>query len=100
VEAAEELFVPVAVRNNVPGYEAEILARYDEPTWNNPVVRFIDAKGRDILPRKDRVWKTGPVLARMTSALDAAKHDVPIWLRTVAAETSSHEVETALFAMY
>jgi len=99
VEAAEELFVPVAVRNNVEGYEAEVLARYEEPAWNNPVVRFVDAKGKDVLPRKDRVWKTGPVLERMTAALVAADRDVPIWLRTLAAETSSHEVQTALFAM-
>ena len=99
VEAAEELFVPVAIRNNVEGYEAEILARYDEPTWNYPVIRYVDEKGKDILPRKTQVWPEGPMLARMKEALTVAGSDIPTWLRTLAAETSSEEVETALFAM-
>ena len=88
------------IRNNVPGYEQEILERYDEPTWNNPVVRFIDAAGADVIPRKDRVWTTGGVLGRMQETLVAAKRDVPAWLRTAAQETASGDVETALFAMF
>lgn len=99
VEAAETEFVPVAVRNNVAGYEKEVLERYEEPTWNNPVLRFVDAKGADILPRKDRVWETGAVLGRMTDALRAADRAVPSWFASVAAETASGEVDTAVFAM-
>ena len=99
VEAAETEFVPVAIRNNVKGYEADVLKRYEEPAWNNPVVRFLDADGEDVIPRQDRVWQTGPLLARMTRALRAADREVPAWLDTVAAETASGEVETAVFAM-
>ena len=88
------------IRNNVEGYERTILERYDEPTWNNPVVRFVDAKGEDVIPRKDRVWTTGGVLGRMAKALDAAERDVPAWLATAASETASGDVETALFAMF
>ncbi|MEM6675608.1 MAG: hypothetical protein AAF726_22345 [Planctomycetota bacterium] len=76
-----------------------MLERFDEPTWNNPVVRFVDARGVDVIPRKDRVWTTGGLLGRMREALVAADRDVPSWLSTVAAETASGEVETALFAM-
>lgn len=76
-----------------------MLERYDEPTWNNPVTRFLDGKGEDLIPRKDRVWSTGGQLGRMAKALAAAEREVPAWLRTVAAETSSGEVETAVFAM-
>jgi hypothetical protein len=89
----------VAIRNNVGGYEKEILDRYQEPTWNNPVVRFVGAEGKDVIPRKDRVWSTGALLGRMTEALRAAKQPVPRWLATVAQETGSGEVETAVFAM-
>lgn len=99
VEAAETEFVPVAIRNNVEGYEGEVRTRFKEPAWNNPVVRFLSADGVDVIPRKDGVWKTGPLLARMVASLEAAHRDVPRWLRTVAAETASGEVETALFAM-
>lgn len=99
MEAAETLFHPVAIRNNVGGYDKEVLERYKEPTWNNPVVRFVGADGKDLIPRKDRVWKTGPLVGRMDSALRAAEQDVPAWFRALAAETASGEVETAVFAM-
>lgn len=99
VEAAEELFVPVAIRNNVEGYEQDVLKEFEEPSWNNPVVRFLDSKKHDVIPRKDRVWKTGPLLSRMVEALQAADREVPRWFSTVAAETRSGEVETAVFAM-
>jgi hypothetical protein len=99
VEAAETLFHPVVVRNNVDGYEGDVRARFEEPSWNNPVVRFLDKRAKDVIPRKDGVWTTGGLLARMSAALTAAEREVPVWLRTVAAETASGEVQTALFAM-
>lgn len=100
VEAAETLFEPVAIRNNVDGYEGEVRESFEEPSWNNPVVRFVDAERRDVVPREDGVWKTGPLLGRMAAALEAAERDVPTWFRTVAAETASGDVETALFSMW
>lgn len=99
MEAAESLFHPVAIRNNVGGYEKEVLERYEEPTWNNPVVRFVGADGKDVIPRKDRVWKTGPLVGRMRESLAATKQSVPAWFDVLAAETASGEVETAVFAM-
>src|SRR5688572_26471260 len=51
VEAAETEFVPLAIYNNVGGHDREILNRYDEPTWNNPVVRIVDARGRPLVSR-------------------------------------------------
>ena len=100
VEAAETLFVPVAVRNNVEGYEREVLERYEEPTWNNPVVRYVGADGVDLIERKDRVWDLGGTVTRMTAALDAAPYPIPAWFETVAAETASGEIETAAFSMF
>ena len=100
VEAMETLFVPVVIRNNVEGYEREVLERYGEPTWNNPVIRFVDGDGKDVLPRKDRVWKTPDVLARMLAALEAAEQEVPAWLDVYAQETLPAETERAVFAMH
>lgn len=90
----------MAIRNNVEGYEREVLERYDEPTWNNPVVRFVDGDGADVLPRKDRVWTYGGLIGRMASALAAAERSVPDWLATVSQETASGDVETCHFAMF
>ena len=52
VEAAESLFVPVAVFNNIDGADREILLSFGEPTWNNPDVRIID---HDRNPLADRL---------------------------------------------
>src|SRR5262249_55155792 len=38
-EAIETEFVPVFVANSRPGRDAEQLARFGEPAWNNPVLR-------------------------------------------------------------
>ena len=91
--------MPVAIRNNVEGYEGEVRERFEEPSWNNPVVRYLDGEARDLIPREDGVWGTAGTLARMVAALEAAERPVPTWLATVAAETASGEVETAVFAM-
>lgn len=100
VEAIEREFVPVAVRNNVDGYEQELRERFEEPAWNNPVVRFVDADGADLIPRKDRVWTTDALLARMLETLAAAEREVPAWLDLYAQETLPSETERAVFAMH
>ena len=57
VEAIESEFVPVVVYNNRgTGKDRELLERYREPAWNYQVIRFLNSEGKDIIPRKDRVW--------------------------------------------
>lgn len=46
-----------------------LLKKYREPSWNFPVVRFIDGRGRDLLPRKDRVYTVQGIRDRMKRAL-------------------------------
>ena len=41
VEAADSLFVPVAVYNNIKGDDERTLKFFKEPAWNNPVVRIM-----------------------------------------------------------
>ncbi len=69
VKMIQENFIPLLIHNNKPGMDAEILARFDEPAWNYQVVRFLDAVGHDIIPRKDRVWEAPELKQRMTLAL-------------------------------
>lgn len=100
VEAIENEFIPVLIYNNRPGYDAEILKRYSEPAWNYQVIRFLDGKGKDLIPRKDQVWTVNGIANRMIDALEKAKRPVPGYLRTVAAEsTSENSLRTAGFAM-
>ncbi len=91
VEAIETEFVPVAIHNNRPGRDAGVLQRYGEPSWNNPVVRFVDSTGRDLIARKDGVWAPAGIARRMIEALEAAKRPVPPYLRLAAAEAAAAE---------
>ncbi len=84
VEAIENEFVPVLVHNNRPGKDAEILKSFGEPAWNFQVIRFLDSKGKDLIPRKDKVWTVPTVAARMVKALEVAKREVPGYLRALA----------------
>lgn len=51
VELIADRFVPLAIFNNHIGSDAGILRRYDEPSWNNPVVRFLGHDGAELLPK-------------------------------------------------
>lgn len=99
VEAIETLFVPVCVFNNVKD-EAEVLKRYEEPSWNNPVFRFFRADGTEILPRKDRVWDAKGLASRITEALRTVKIEVPRWLALETQALDTDALETATFAMH
>lgn len=99
VDAAGE-FVAVAVYNNIDGPDKQALTRFKEPAWNNPVVRFLDSRGRDLTKRHADDYSTAGLLARMVEALEKAHKPVPEYLRLVAAEYNPRARETATFAMH
>ena len=53
VAAITRDYVPVAVFNNISGVDAKVLQSFGEPSWNNPVVRIIDADRKALAPRFD-----------------------------------------------
>ncbi len=72
VKAIEENFIPLLIHNNQSGKDAGVLKKFNEPAWNYQVVRFLDAEGRDLIARKDRVWETTELKERMDQALAKA----------------------------
>lgn len=99
VDAIENEFTPLLIHNNSGGKDAEILKRYNEPAWNYQVVRFLDSKGKDLIPRRDQVWTTAPLVDRMILALDQAKRPIPRYLSLLQAEHAT-ELKSAAFSMY
>ena len=69
VEAIETEFVPLAIHNNKGGHDGEILKRFQEPAWNNPVVRVVDSEGSNILPRLSGNYSAAGLTGLMTNAL-------------------------------
>ena len=51
VDVIEHYFVPLAIFNNKGGADKKILEKYNEPTWNNPVVRIVDQDGKNLIKR-------------------------------------------------
>ncbi|MBK7878524.1 MAG: hypothetical protein IPJ77_22945 [Planctomycetes bacterium] len=92
--------MPIYVRNNGEGADAEALKRFDEPAWNNPVVRFLDARGRDVIERRDGVWSTAGIARRMTAALTAAEAPVPTWLVLAELDARRTELPRVVLAMH
>ncbi len=85
VKAIETEFIPVLVYNNRSGgMDETLLKRYQEPSWNYQVIRFLNADGKDIVPRKDRIWTLSGVANRMIEALTAVDRPVPQYLTELA----------------
>lgn len=99
VEAIEELFVPVTIFNNKKGVDEQLLKHFQEPSWNNPVVRFMTAGETDIIGRKDRVWTTQGIASRMIQTLEQAERPIPGYLHQISLPTN-RKIETAEFAMH
>lgn len=102
IEAIETQFVPVAVYNNVGGADRDVLNSFGEPTWNNPVVRLMDAERQLLAPRFSGPYDVEGLLPTMLKALDASSQEVPGYLRDFGQELGANEqgTERAVFSMY
>ncbi len=91
--------MPLAIHNNKGGADKEVLEHYEEPAWNNPVVRFFGSDGRELIARKDRVWTGHEHAARMIAALEKAGDPVPAYLLLAREELTPARLESAVFSM-
>ena len=102
VDAIETAFIPVAIFNNKGGEDAEILMYFNEPSWNNPVVRIIDANKLDLAPRVSGQYTALGVVNAMVSALTLRESAIPEYLSLLSQEVNAHQegTEEAVLSMY
>ncbi|MCB0854150.1 MAG: thioredoxin family protein [Bacteroidetes bacterium] len=102
VEAIEELFIPVAIFNNKGGEDAKVLKMYNEPSWNNPVVRIVGVDKENIVPRVSGNYSQLGVVQAMVRALEKSKKSIPTYLYLLQEELRAREegTETAILSMY
>lgn len=102
VEAIETLFVPVAIFNNKGGKDAEVLRYYNEPSWNNPVVRIVDYDRLDIIPRLSSNYSQLGVVQAMIFALERRGKAIPAYLQLLYEELLARQqgLETTTLSMY
>lgn len=101
VEIIEDQFIPCVIYNNKKGEDALVLKRYNEPSWNNPVVRIVDSKGKDIIKRHASEYTAGGLLSSMHMALTKRGIKVPEYMELYHNELKGNTSEqTAYFSMY
>lgn len=102
VDAIETLFTPLCVYNNTKNDEdAQTLKNFKEPAWNNPVVRILDEKGKDIGSRISKEWTVGALANGMVQVLEKQKTKIPAYLRLLQQEEQSRKsgISLAVFSM-
>ena len=99
VEAIETHFIPLVIYNNKGGNDADILKKYKEPSWNNPVVRIVDDNGKDIVKRHSGAYDPLDVVSTIQDALLASNQIAPTYLNLLQQELSN-DTKEAVLSMY
>lgn len=94
VEAIESEFVPLAIFNNKKGSDAEVLNYFNEPAWNNPVVRIVNADKRDVTARLGGNYTAFGLVNSMLLALGASNRVAPKYLELLGAELQAKALGT------
>ena len=76
----------MAIANNKKGYDYQILKMFKERTWNNPVVRFINADKSDVVDKIHRDWSVKRLTGAMVETLKSRKREVPHYLAYINSE--------------
>jgi len=101
VEAIEENFIPLAIYNNNKGADAAILKKFNEPAWNNPVVRIIGTNERDLVKRMSNRWTPSHLLSTIIAGIASQGSDIPEYLSLRLEETEAQDnIKEANLAMY
>jgi len=81
VEAIETHFIPLVIYNNKGGKDAAILKKYKEPSWNNPVARIVDHKGKNLVDRLAGNYSKLGVIDFIMNGLVASNQLAPGYLK-------------------
>jgi len=102
VEAIESEFIPLAIHNNKGGDDGETLKKFNEPAWNNPVVRIVDVNGKDVVARLNGNYSAAGLASIMSQAIIKNKGKAPAYLQLLSDELSAKQKGTAkaTYTMY
>jgi hypothetical protein len=103
VEVIQNEFIPLAIYNNKGGHDAEILERYREPSWNNPVVRIVDQNGSNLVNRVGGNYTPMGLYSAMQDALIKQNKAIPEYMTLLQSElvlSGNRGLKTDYFKMY
>jgi len=102
VEAIEAYFIPVCIHNNKNGPDKEALQLFNEASWNNPVIRIVDANLKDILGRLAGDYTAYGLVSKINAGLLAKGIKIPGYLNLLEQEFRSKQFGSlqAIIGMY
>lgn len=89
VEALENSFIPLAIYNNKEGEDKKVLDKFNERTWNNPVIRIIDANGKNIVKRISNDYTALTLSKKLKETLAIRNTPSPLYLDLLEDELSA-----------
>lgn len=103
VESIEDLFIPLVIYNNKGGEDERILKKFNEPSWNNPVVRIIDADGKNLISRVSGNYTVKGLHIAMQTVLIKKSIEIPAYFELLGNEINSLNniaIKTKYFKMF
>lgn len=102
VEAIETHFVPLAIYNNKGGKDKEVLDYFKEPSWNNPVVRIVDHKKKNLINRISGDYSLLGITNAIIKVLEKEKKEIPNYLSLLQEELTAQDggIQTTYLSMY
>lgn len=103
VDAIENEFIALAIYNNKRGHDKMILEKFNEPSWNNPVVRIVDSDGKDLTKRISGDYSAAGVYRGMVDVLKHQKKPIPQYLQLMGLELNAsinHSTRESWYKMY
>ena len=76
------------------------MKKFNEPSWNNPVVRIIDDNDKNVIPRINGAYTLDKVVDGIISALIERGVQVPTYLDLLLEEAQSRSRKIEYFSMY
>lgn len=101
-EAIENEFIPLAIFNNKGGKDKAILNLYNEPSWNNPIVRIVNKNGNNLTERIAGNYSVKGLYSAMIKALKKSEKPIPTYVEVLGKEitASSPQLNEAYYKMY
>lgn len=99
-DAIEGHFVNVVVYNNTSGDDRRVLNHFNEPSWNNPAMRIMDAEERLLAPRLYGDYSVQATAKTLVMALQSASRPVPDYLKLLALDARTEVVTYSMYCFW
>jgi len=101
VEAIETYFTPLAIYNNKRGSDADILRKFNEPSWNNPVARIIDPNSEsDLVKRLNGQYDMESLVSFVSKGIIESGSLIPEYFDLLYQEVAVKDVRETHLSMY